>query len=120
MRKIIAKIKEREHISLPSRIFYPLTQKKWCSFPTNRCQKLADFTKKERINSKDDKVLTKYNFQSEGNLRNLTFTRSASDSGLEETSRFSNCVTKSITGNGSMKAVEDISVQQIIVTIRQC
>lgn len=39
----------------------------------------------------------------------LTFTRSASDNGLDDTSRFSSCVTNSITGNGSIKAVEDIS-----------
>lgn len=35
--------------------------------------------------------------------------RSESDNGLEVTSRFSSCVTKSITGSGSMNAVEDIS-----------
>lgn len=39
----------------------------------------------------------------------LTFTRSASDNGLDETSRFSSWVTKSITGSGSMNAVEDMS-----------
>jgi len=42
-------------------------------------------------------------------LQNLTFTRSASDSGRAETSLFSSWVTKSITGSGSINAVEDIS-----------
>lgn len=42
-------------------------------------------------------------------LQDLTFTRSASDRGRAETSLFSNWVTKSITGSGSIKAVEDIS-----------
>lgn len=43
----------------------------------------------------------------------LTFTRSASDNGLAETSLFRSCVTKSITGSGSIKAVEDISETSI-------
>uniref|UniRef100_M1D2C0 Argonaute 1 n=1 Tax=Solanum tuberosum TaxID=4113 RepID=M1D2C0_SOLTU len=43
-------------------------------------------------------------------IQKFTFTRSASDSGLDDTSRFRSCVTKSMTGNGSMKEVEDISV----------
>lgn len=38
-----------------------------------------------------------------------TLTRSASDRGLAVTSLFSSCVTKSITGSGSMKAVDDMS-----------
>ncbi|PIN19441.1 hypothetical protein CDL12_07882 [Handroanthus impetiginosus] len=41
--------------------------------------------------------------------RRLTLTRSASDNGLAETSLFRSWVTKSITGSGSMKAVDDIS-----------
>ena len=41
----------------------------------------------------------------------LTLTRSASDNGLADTSLFRSCATKSITGSGSMNAVEDISVK---------
>lgn len=41
-----------------------------------------------------------------------TLTRSASDNGLADTSLFRSWATKSITGSGSMKAVDDISVKK--------
>ena len=49
--------------------------------------------------------------------KKLTFTRSASDNGLVETSLFRSWVTKSITGSGSMKAVEDISATQYVIQL---
>lgn len=41
-----------------------------------------------------------------------TFTRSESDNGLAETSLFSSWATNSMTGNGSIKAVDDISAKE--------
>ena len=48
----------------------------------------------------------------------IALTRSESDNGLDVTSRFSSWVTKSMTGNGSMKAVEDISACMIAIYIQ--
>lgn len=59
---------------------------------------------------------TSYVFLTKKEKDKPTFTRSASDNGREETSRFSSWVTNSITGNGSMKAVEDISITWVDTT----